>query len=120
MEKLNWETVAYAKFNGEVPIDEFLNSLTPKQEAKVLRSIELLEEFGLGLGGPHIAYLEDGIYELRTKLSTNIFRTTLFHWDGNQIVLLHGFQKKMQKTPPMEIKRAKEYRDDYLEQKKEK
>lgn len=94
MEKLNWETVAYVKNNGEVPVDEFLNSLTPKQEAKVLRSIELLEEFGLGLGGPHIAYLEDGIYELRTILSTNIFRTTLFHWDGTQIVLLRGFQKK--------------------------
>lgn len=65
MEKLNWETVAYVKINGEVPIDEFLNSLTPKQEAKILRSIELLEEFGLGLGGPHVAYLEDGIYDLR-------------------------------------------------------
>lgn len=116
MKKTQWETVPYIKANGEKPVSIFLDSLYPKEKAKVLRSIQLLEEFGMNLKGPHKDYLDDGIHELRTKLASNIFRVTLFHVEGNKIVLLHGFQKKTQKTPPREIARAKQYRDDYLKQ----
>lgn len=114
MKKSNWDTVSYIKDNGEDPVREFLDSLNLKEKAKVLRSIQLLEEYGMELKGPHKSYLEDGIYELRTQLSSNIFRITLFHFQDNKIILLHGFRKKTQKTPPQEIRRAKKYRDDYL------
>ena len=36
---------------------------------------------------------------------------------GRTIVLTHGFTKKTQKTPPSEIKRAKQYRKLYIERK---
>lgn len=116
MKKHKWETIPYIKTNKEVPVIEFLDSLTPKQKAKVLRSIELLEEFGLDLKWPHKDHLGDGIYELRIQLSSNIFRVTLFHFQDDKIVLLHGFQKKTQKTPPREIEKARKYRADHLEQ----
>ena len=116
MKKPHWETIPYRKSNGEEPVIVFLDSLYPKEKAKVLRSIKLLEEFGMELKGPHIEYLEDGIHELRIKLSTNIFRIMLFHFQDNKIILLHGFQKKTQKTPTREIARAKQYRDAYLKQ----
>lgn len=119
MENYNWETIEYTKENGETPVDEFMDELNTKEEAKVLRSIALLEEFGLIIGMPHVRHLDDGIYELRTKFSSNIFRVTIFHWYKDKIVLLHGFKKKTQKTPPREIKRAKEYREDFLKQKGE-
>lgn len=117
---MNWETIEYIKPNGEVPIVEYLQTLTPKHEAKVLRSIQLLENFGPKIGMPHVRPLEDGIYELRTQFSSNIFRTLFFHWHDNKLVLTHGFTKKTQKTPPQEIERAKQYRDDYLERKGDK
>ncbi|MFD0951779.1 type II toxin-antitoxin system RelE/ParE family toxin [Virgibacillus natechei] len=34
------------------------------------------------------------------------------------MILLHGFTKKQQKTPRIEIIRAKKYRDGFLRQKK--
>lgn len=111
-----WKIIAYTKRNGQVPMDDFLNTLNPKQEAKVLRSIQLLEEFGPSMGMPHVKFLGDGIYELRTQLASDIFRTTLFHYQDQQIVLLHGFKKKTQKTPPREIRKAKAYRNDFLSQ----
>lgn len=39
-------------------------------------------------------------------------------WDGNKlVVLLSGFQKKTQKTPPEEIKRAERLMTDYYKEK---
>lgn len=97
---------------------DFLDSLGPKEKAKVLRTIQLLREFGPMLPEPHKKHLVDDIQELRTSLGNNIFRVMLFHFEGDKIVLLHGFQKKTQKTPPREIRRAKAYMDDYLDQQK--
>lgn len=114
MDNHNWETIEYIKPNGDRPVDEYLNSLSTKHEAKVLRSIAILEEFGPQVGMPHVSYLNGGIYELRTKFSSNIFRTLFFHYQNGKLILLHGFTKKQQKTPQNEIIRAKGYRDDFL------
>jgi|SRR5690625_2010783 len=118
MKNQSWETLEYIKPNGEVPIEQYLNSLPTKHEAKVLRSISLLEKYGPPIGMPHVRHLEDGIYELRTIFSSNIFRTCFFHYLDGQLILLHGFTKKQQKTPRREIERAKSYRDDFLQHKR--
>ena len=55
----------------------------------------------------------EDIWEFRIKLGSNIYRVLSF-WDGNKIVLTHGFIKKTQKTPVQEIERAEDYRRDYL------
>ncbi|MCJ7842567.1 type II toxin-antitoxin system RelE/ParE family toxin [Lederbergia sp. NSJ-179] len=117
---MKWETIEYTKPNGVAPVIEYLQSLSPKHETKVLRSIQLLEEFGPEIGMPHVRHLNDGIYELRTSFSSNIFRTLFFHWHENKLVLTHGFTKKTQKTPAREIRRAEMYRRDYLERKGDK
>ena len=56
---------------------------------------------------PLVAHLENGIWEVRTRLSTRIARV-LFVLDGDIMVLLHGFIKKGQKTPKPEFDLAKE------------
>lgn len=99
-----------------MPIDQYLNTLPNKHEAKILRSIGLLEKFGPRMGMPHVRHLEDGIYELRTVFARNIFRTLFFHYRDGELILLHGFTKKAQRTPRREITRAKRYRDDFLRQ----
>ena len=58
--------------------------------------------------------LQDGIFELRAKVGSNISRVMYFFVIGNQAVLTHGFIKKTQKTPSKEIERAKKIRDDYI------
>ena len=63
-------------------------------------------------------HLEDGIYEIRVEMGGNIFRIFSFFDDNKLVILLHGFQKKSQKTPRKEIERAKKLRKNYYEEKK--
>ena len=59
--------------------------------------------------------MEDGIFELRCKLGSNITRALYFFYVGKRIVVTNGFIKKTQKTPPGEIKLAKDRRKDWIE-----
>ena len=59
----------------------------------------------------------DGIFELRAKVGSDISRVLYFFVVGRTVVLTNGFIKKTQKTPPAEIERAKQYREDYLSRK---
>ena len=51
--------------------------------------------------------------ELRISFGGNITRVLYFFIVGDTAVLTNGFVKKTQQTPPQEIARAKEYREDY-------
>ena len=103
--------------NGTYPVQEFIESLNPKMQAKVLRTIKLLEENGTDLRLPYSEYLRDDILELRTKVGSDISRVLYFFLDGGKVILTHGFIKKTQKTPPSEIERAIRYRKDYFSRK---
>ena len=80
----------------------------------MLRSIQALQEMGVSLRMPLSESLQDGIFELRAKVGSNISRVMYFFVIGNQAVLTHGFIKKTQKTSSKEIERAKKIRDDYI------
>ena len=90
-----------------------LDSLDAKMYAKVSRTIRLLEVNGHQLRAPHSKELTDGIMELRISFGGNITRVLYFFIVGDTAVLTNGFVKKTQQTPPQEIARAKEYREDY-------
>lgn len=60
--------------NGDCPIREYLDSVDVKMRAKIAWTIGLLEKNGNMLGMPYSEPLGDGIFELRTKLSSNISR----------------------------------------------
>ena len=99
---------------GRVPIEDFLDKLDIKMRQKMLRSIQALQEMGISLRMPLSESLEDGIFELRAKVGSNISRVMYFFVVGNRAVLTHGFVKKTQKTPPRELEKAKKIRDDYM------
>lgn len=48
-------------------VESLLESLQPPELAKVLRTLDLLEEFGTQLGLPHSRHLSDGLLELRVR-----------------------------------------------------
>ncbi len=58
------------------------------------------------VGPPLVDGFGDGLYEVRTSVSTNIYRV-LFCVAGSVMVLLHGFQKKAQRTPKVDIDLAR-------------
>lgn len=114
---MGWEIEFFKKENGESPVEEFLGSLTAKMQAKAIREIDLLEEFGILLPKPHAKNIEGknykGLWELRVKVATDIVRTFYFLADAKKFVLLHGFIKKDEKTPIGELEIARKRMEDY-------
>lgn len=108
--------IIYYSNNGTSPILDFLKSLPKKDVAKILREIDLLEEFGLALGMPYIKKLvnSEDIWELRIKFSSNNYRIFYFVLKDKKFVLLHAFQKKSDETPKKEISTAISRKNDFI------
>jgi phage-related protein len=56
------------------------------------------------------------LWELREESRTNIYRVVYFFFSGRRIVLLHGFQKKSQRTPRGEFETARQRHSAFLAQ----
>lgn len=110
-----FEVIFYEKENGDCPVEDFLLSLDMKMKAKMVGLLELLEEYGNQLREPYSKHLDGGIFEIRCKVGSNITRVLYFFYYEGKIILTNGFVKKTQKTPPEQIKTAKEFRADYKE-----
>ena len=109
-----WNIIFYEKENGTAPVQEFLDALPTKHLAKALRDIDVLEEFGPALREPHAKHISGKLWELRVKSASDISRIFYFVHIGKDIILLHGFVKKSDKTPKREIETASKYFDDYI------
>lgn len=67
---------------------------------------------------PLVRHLEGKLWELRRESDGNIYRLLYFFFTGRRIVVLHGFQKKTQKTPRREIEIALHRMQDFLQREK--
>lgn len=67
----------------------------------------LVEEHGADLRLPHSRAMGDGLFELRCKGAEGIGRALYCTVIGREIVILHSFIKKTQKTPDRELKTAR-------------
>ena len=114
-EKEEFVIIFYKKDDGTEPAKEFLDGLDNKMRAKMIRTVELLRDYGYELREPYSKHLNDGIFELRAKVSTDITRVLYFFASGRKAILTHGFVKKTQKTPPREIEQAKRELADFKE-----
>ena len=56
----------------------------------------------------------NGLYEIRIKLGSEIFRIFCFFDKGKIVVLLNGYQKKTQKTSLKEIEMANKLMKEYF------
>lgn len=73
----------------------------------------LIEEFGaVNLGSPYTKAFGNGLFEIRAKGREGAARAFFCCAKGKEIIILHSFIKKSQKTPKKEIdlalKRMKE------------
>lgn len=98
----------YTRPNGHNEFVEFYKSLPQKDKEKLLATISMIQEHGL-LTAQHMEWvkkLNSDIFEIRSKVSSNIQRALYFHAVDNRYIITHGFTKKSQKTPINEIKKA--------------
>ncbi len=110
-----FKVIAYEKENGEIPIEDFLNSVSPKMRAKIFGLLVILQEKGNMMREPYSKHLDEGIFELRCIFGSDITRILYFFYYEGTIVLTNGFVKKTQKIPRDEIQIAKDRRKDFIE-----
>lgn len=105
----------YKTKDGNKPAREFILSQEIKMKAKLFGLVDMLEQYGNQLREPYSKSLGDGIFEIRAKVGTDITRVLYFFYYEGRIILTNGFVKKTQETPSSEIKKAKQYRKEFLE-----
>lgn len=110
-----WLIEFYTLKNEESPIADWYLAQASKVQAKLLWTFELLEELGIEVGMPHVKPLGDKLYKVRVRVDRNNFRVIYFAYANRRFILLHGFQKKTQKTPTKELETAQKYMEDFLE-----
>ena len=93
---------------GNEPVREWLKDL-PREARRILTV-----QYAWPLGKPLVDHLGDGIWEIRSRLKATIARTIFIVVD-QEIVLLHAFIKKSQKTPKEDLELARKRRRMYLE-----
>jgi phage-related protein len=96
--------VFWSELNGKEPVRDWLKSLTKNQKKIIGEDIKTVE-MGWPIGMPLVKNLGKGIWEIRSSFRGGIARV-LFKMYESQMVLLHGFIKKSQKTPKQDLEVA--------------
>jgi phage-related protein len=98
--------IFYRSGAGNEPVREWLKALKREDRKAVGEDIKTAQ-YGWPLGMPLIRKLEPGLWEVRSHITHGIARV-LFTVDAGLMILLHGFVKKSQKTPPEELRTARQ------------
>lgn len=102
--------------DGRCPIEEFLDRLPSKVAQKVLWVFELIRELDM-IPSQYFKKLHGtyDLWECRIAQGGNIYRVFAFFEKGDLLILTHGIMKKTQKTSRDELRKAEQYKADWLQ-----
>lgn len=108
------EVVTYKNY-----FDDFFKAQNQKVRDKIIKVLDIVEQVER-IPLTYLRYIEgtNGLFEIRVQLGNNIFRVFCFFEGNKLVILLSGFQKKTQKTPATEIKRAERLMVEYYDEKR--
>lgn len=106
-----WNIVYYKTPRGKNPVQEFIDSLEAAAIGKIIRTLDLLEEFNTKLTYPRVEKVGD-LWMIRILGADNI-RIFYVAIRNKTFLLLHGYVKKKQKIDIKEKKIAKERLKEY-------
>jgi len=109
-----WTIDLYETRAGRRPVQEFMDQLPPDARAKLARSFDLLERFGLTLTPPYLRKVGDHVWELRTTFGGIAYRILLFGMEGGRLVLSHATAKKSMKLKASDIRLTERRRREYI------
>jgi len=92
----------YQSESGKQPVRDWLMKLEVADRKTIGIDIKTVE-FGWPIGMPTCRTMGQGLYEVRSSLTNGRIARVLFCIHNGQMVLLHGFIKKSQKTPKQEL-----------------
>ena len=82
---------------GHQPVRTWLLGLEADQRKEIGADIQTVQ-WRWPLGPPRVDGLGEGLYEVRSTIGGRAFRV-FFCIKGDRMILLHGIEKKGQKTP---------------------
>jgi phage-related protein len=97
---------------------KFYHGLDKKTKLKVDWTINLLETVEK-VPEKYFSHLAKthGLYEIRVKFESNIYRIFSFFDNGKLLIAINGFQKKSNKTIKSEIEKALKIKKQYFNEK---
>jgi phage-related protein len=98
--------VFYQSASGNEPVREWLKGLS-QDDRRVIGHDVGSAEFGWPVGMPLCRSLGSGLWEVRSNLSHGRIARVIFCVHAGNMVLLHGFEKKTQKTPKPDLEIAR-------------
>ena len=104
--------VFFAAATGREPVREWLRGL-PEEDRKTIGGDIQALEFGEPLGLPLVGGFGVGLWEIRVRLASRRIARVFFTLQGSEMVLVHGFIKKSQKTPDKEVRLARQRKRDW-------
>lgn len=102
--------------NGVEPVKDWLKTLD-REDCRIIGSDIKDVEFSFPIGLPLCRSLSGykDLWEVRSKITGGKIARVIFYISNGEMILLHGFIKKSQKTPKKEIdlavKRQKEHQN---------
>ncbi|MBC6445274.1 MAG: type II toxin-antitoxin system RelE/ParE family toxin [Alphaproteobacteria bacterium GM202ARS2] len=92
---------------GKLPVRDWLLSL-PAEDRRIVGNDIATAEFGWPVGMPLCRSISGrkGLWEIRSKVSGDRIARVFFCVQDGDMILLHGFIKKTQKTPERELEIA--------------
>ena len=91
---------------GTEPVRNWLKALPPEDRREIGQDIATVE-YGSPVGMPVCRPLGQGLWEVRSNLPGNRTGRLLFCVARGQMVLLHAFVKKTQRTPDEDLTLAR-------------
>ena len=93
-------------------VESSLSAMPAGILAKFIRYAEKMEMYGPDLGMPHSKAMGKGLFELRVQASEGIARVFYCSIRNREIIILHHYIKKTQKTPKAELETARTRQQD--------
>ena len=100
----------YRDDNGSVPVLDWLDDLAKRDRRAYLKCREVIGRLALmgrGSRRPTADLLEDGLYELRAKVSRVNYRVLYFFHGRDVAILAHGLTKE-RAIPKADLARARQ------------
>jgi phage-related protein len=104
----------YATASGRRPVREWLLDLSKDDRRAIGKGIQKVE-FGWPIGMPYCRPLGQGLWEVRSALAGGRIARVIFCIAAGEMVLLHGFLKTTQKTPPQDMTIARKRQQEIEE-----
>jgi phage-related protein len=105
--------------SGKAPVEKYIDNIHNKEErAEILATLNGIQQHGTDAVGVDFRQIDGKLWELKIRTHGNQHRIFYVVLQRNEMILLHAYLKKTQRTPVNEIETAKQRMKQLMEVKR--